>query len=159
MSNIYEGSYLTICALAAESVNGGIYSQRDPLLYSSIPLAKSRNGETVVVQFKTHEEWWYWPSHKRGWIFQERVLSRRMLNFGPYLMWNCRTTTIPEFDIRNNERFNIGSQLFRSLTQPNVTDAAEETAIGVYETWHTQACQQINQIQIDPNLGKSNQIK
>ncbi|KAH7142222.1 heterokaryon incompatibility protein-domain-containing protein [Dactylonectria macrodidyma] len=49
MSDIYQGNYLTICALAAESMNGGLYSQRNPLLYSSMPLRKTIDGETAVI--------------------------------------------------------------------------------------------------------------
>lgn len=139
MCDIYQGSYLTICALAAESMDGGLYSQRNPLLYGSLPLGKTIDGEAAVIRSHASGSWWYWPSHKRGWIFQERVLSRRMMNFGPYLTWSCRESTVSEFDIgssHSNERFGIGAQLYQSLMQPNVVGSEGESAMHVYQTWH-----------------------
>ncbi|KAH6686351.1 heterokaryon incompatibility protein-domain-containing protein [Plectosphaerella plurivora] len=137
MASIYEGSHLTICALGAESMDGGLYSLRNPFLYSSIPLTET-GGRRVDIRFKMSDDsWWWWPAHKRGWIYQERILSRRVLSFGPFMVWTCRQTMVKEFDITpsyGDGRFVLSSQLYRSLI---ATEASrEDRSDAVYKAWH-----------------------
>lgn len=138
MASIYEGSHLTVCALGAESMDGGLYSLRNPLLYSSIPLTEANDGKRLHVRFQMSDDaWWWWPAHKRGWIYQERILSRRMLSFGPYLVWNCRQTMIKEFDIAlsfGDGRFVLSSRLYQSLVAPE--ESGEDRAVAIYRAWH-----------------------
>ncbi|CAM1502944.1 Fc.00g077200.m01.CDS01 [Cosmosporella sp. VM-42] len=120
MGEIFEGSYCTIAALDAKGVNGSAETDRG--LFSS-GLHKLRNahfllrGENDEPQGELHEVFIHealasfriplWLQnrawHVRGWVFQERLLSRRCIFFTEAkLAWRCNRyweteqTAIPE---------------------------------------------------------------
>jgi hypothetical protein len=88
MAQYYQNSFLTISA--AESTEGLFY--------------KHTNGAQVLWQAEPPEQFkGRWPSynicireplahdastlHSRGWVFQEHVLSPRVVHFGKELVW------------------------------------------------------------------------
>lgn len=109
MANIYENAYLTIAATSSRDPNGGLFSPQRlrqellcgrrfgadgaPYLVSAVedvPHPKPRD-ESVKPLVRN------WPLLTRGWVFQERLLSPRVMHFGyPEMFWECRETSLCE---------------------------------------------------------------
>lgn len=100
MSSIYANAYLTIAASSAECDQSGFLG---PRRYATTPLWFN-NRTPVHVRRDIH-----WDSkidpftnsksnlHWRAWVYQERLLSRRVLYFEhDELVWECRTDTYCE---------------------------------------------------------------
>ncbi|OHE94939.1 HET domain-containing protein [Colletotrichum orchidophilum] len=100
MAAVYSNSYLTLAATKSSDVNGGLLSPRKKRSYIRLPRGSSSNEDQVVLasilplhkeiiheyHLKMEEE----PLTKRAWVFQERVLARRILHFGSEQMyWEC----------------------------------------------------------------------
>lgn len=91
MHIIYRDSYLTIAASKSNGPNGGLFAVSSP----NYMLREWRvDSQTVCIRTrrKIHhfESSNQFPLLDRGWVFQERVLSRRILHFGPQeLIWEC----------------------------------------------------------------------
>lgn len=110
MANIYENAFLTIAATKANGHEEGLHSDGESrtVLLERIPAQEIGHGlsEDVYVRLEYqdegrirhwdirspdqhHEEW---PLLTRAWVFQERLLSPRMLHFAKReLVWECRT--------------------------------------------------------------------
>ncbi|KAJ3468234.1 hypothetical protein MRS44_002299 [Fusarium solani] len=70
MRDVYANSFCTIAASASSGPEGGLFRSRQP--------------EQSALQLS--------ELHTRGWIFQERFLSPRVLSFGhDQIMWECMT--------------------------------------------------------------------
>lgn len=120
MASTYQNSDLTITALAAASADQGLYMQRNPLCYSALPIP-DRDGQVRIYLHppdSAEDRHRSWPSHKRGWIFQERILSRRSINMGPYFVWACEETIKHEFGLDCSQEFELGPRFQRLLKQP-----------------------------------------
>lgn len=96
MHQIYSDAWLNISADRAESAQAGFLQRRSPLSLRScmIPNSLSKgfsNANSVVlpVQRGLLEDYLSGP-FSRGWIFQERHFSRRILHFGEFkTIWEC----------------------------------------------------------------------
>ncbi|KAK1835433.1 heterokaryon incompatibility protein-domain-containing protein [Podospora conica] len=106
MCEIYSGSYLNIAATGAADSRGGLFAERDersvqPLKVqiSSPPppppgKPSSRGSVARYYDVLDEDEWLRQversPLCRRGWVLQERVLTRRSLHFGKrQLYWEC----------------------------------------------------------------------
>ena len=101
MDIVYGGAHLTICAADGDGADAGlkgldssarIFTQHieeyDPGFAPPVDLMVSHLAETYINQ----SEW-----NKRGWTFQERMLSKRCLVFVDGRMYfQCRTMTMCE---------------------------------------------------------------
>lgn len=92
MGAIFEGAACTIAAVGAEDNNGGCFARRNPLEISKCRILKSliyvhRNEDSLLnIAEATRNT----PLSHRGWIFQERLFSRRTLSFGKRgVFWSC----------------------------------------------------------------------
>jgi hypothetical protein len=105
MASIYENSYLTICATHAKDGHGGLFSDRQLTTKRAVPFALGTlaNNPPITVygrwEFEHHRgnkggneysarttE----PLNRRGWAFQERLLSRRTIDFlSAEIVWQC----------------------------------------------------------------------
>lgn len=109
MGLVYSAAWCTIAASSAESCHDGIYLTRKegPPLCQFI--VQDVNG--FRVQFSLFESSPKWesfynsnPLNKRGWTFQERELSPRVLHFSTDQMWwECRTLRTQEDLPREDE--------------------------------------------------------
>ncbi|KAH7086132.1 heterokaryon incompatibility protein-domain-containing protein [Paraphoma chrysanthemicola] len=91
MDAIFEGATCTIAAAGASDSHGGCFKTRNPLelLSCQIPGASAYVGAPFAT-LRIHEVTDPSQLSRRGWIFQERLLSCRTLSFGQSgLFWHC----------------------------------------------------------------------
>jgi hypothetical protein len=132
MHKIFENGHLNLSALSSHSMDQGLYAQRNPLQYCPVVIGPTE--EDSRVQLLPNDDWAYnWPVHLRGWIFQERIFSRRTLYFGPCLVWVCQETSRHEFSRDVSPKYTIGPRLRYLLSQStrNETEKWE-----FYLIWH-----------------------
>jgi hypothetical protein len=99
MGIYYSDSVLTIAAMQGHSK--GLFSTRSPL--SSLPFESPISDESFPKILALRQsfpsldfELLASPLDSRGWIFQERLLSRATLHFGPnQLFRECRIPHVP----------------------------------------------------------------
>ncbi|KAH8587021.1 heterokaryon incompatibility protein-domain-containing protein [Bisporella sp. PMI_857] len=83
MHQVYKHSFCTISAIGASNDQGGCFFER------TSPLERDVVASTALFN-SLHES----PLFSRGWVFQERVLSPRILHFGrKHIFWECDTRT------------------------------------------------------------------
>lgn len=102
MANIYKNAYLTIAATSSKDSSGGLFSTRRvrqelvcgqrygadgaPYLVAAVedvPHPKLADESRKLAQ--------KWPLLTRAWVFQERLLSPRVVHFAsPEMFWECR---------------------------------------------------------------------
>jgi len=120
MCDIYERASLTIAALAASALGEGLYLPREPRASVRIKCAtKSKDlgymhiahnrpasdliraeGEFESTSFGQELSLSRWNT--RGWVMQERVMSRRIVYFGRWqIFWECQEQTLMEDGIRD----------------------------------------------------------
>lgn len=95
MRMVYSSSACTIAASASSDETGGLFRPRDATaIRAGLVALKSPNSETRSFHIFERN---YWdrninrgPLHKRGWVFQERHLSCRIIYFtGHQIMFEC----------------------------------------------------------------------
>ena len=94
MYDVYKNALLNISADDSPDTRGGCFRERDPLavLPMHLEFAGSDGRPFFLIPhqsdiFSSVNEA---PLAKRGWVFQERQLSRRVLHFTSHeLMWEC----------------------------------------------------------------------
>jgi hypothetical protein len=97
MGHIYRNAILNVGALeaardASPSPTTGLFVNRDPVLYSPFALTIQRVGfENNYLAFRSDGagQLRFGPLMRRGWVLQERLLSRRSVYFGKQLLWEC----------------------------------------------------------------------
>ncbi|KAK0627887.1 heterokaryon incompatibility protein-domain-containing protein [Immersiella caudata] len=101
MASIYANGFLTIAATKSKDGRGGLFTATSSRLNTfTIP----NPTPTGPAQYQIHawprithfshtpQDWWSddFPLLSRGWVYQERQLSQRMLHFGPSeILWEC----------------------------------------------------------------------
>jgi hypothetical protein len=112
MSDIYQRATCTIAATGAEDSFRGLYLPRRP----NGPCAKLPCivGDRVVgemlitakaIDQDFQQEIEESPWAHRGWVFQERLLSRRIIHFGSsQVYWECRHGVLSETEIENERK-------------------------------------------------------
>jgi hypothetical protein len=114
MASIYEDSYITIAATASANSEGGLTPLSNPShppleLHGSGPDGEYHIGvrKPIPHWYEDHENFRHWsaftdmsadfPLLTRAWAFQERLLSPRILHFGPCeLLWECNAAVFCE---------------------------------------------------------------
>ena len=98
MCNVYEHAYLTIAATAAENANTGLFVHTRWARFSMagrtpeqpfrvMALGPYRHSSTTPVDPSLP----FWPLFQRAWVFQERLLSPRVVHFcDREVVWECR---------------------------------------------------------------------
>ncbi|KAH3910011.1 hypothetical protein HBI56_128680 [Parastagonospora nodorum] len=98
MADIYENAFLTIAATKSSDSEGGCFSRLTGLdqakhlessgLYASKRVKPYLPGTGYALMSREGP----WPLLRRAWVFQERLLSPRVVHFTDYqLVWECRS--------------------------------------------------------------------
>lgn len=97
MIDVYRNATCNISAAASSNSSEGLFLDRDSTLAEPI----KANFRTDRTGFVPHDFWpeyiWTWgletgPLMSRGWVLQERTLSRRNLHFRrDQVVWECRS--------------------------------------------------------------------
>ena len=101
MARIYSGAFVTLAATAADCSSSGCFRQT-PERPSNTYSYPEPGGSRLEVHIRPQLKGEAWndnslPLFRRGWTFQECLLSRRMINFTDQeLVWGCRTKTVCE---------------------------------------------------------------
>ena len=98
MASIYRNSRFTIAASRASGSDQGCFSET-PVEYVGHELCTRDSATGTEYSFWVRKPINHstWPLLKRGWVFQERLLSRRVLHFtNEELVWECKETTACE---------------------------------------------------------------
>ncbi|KAL8875840.1 MAG: hypothetical protein Q9198_005855, partial [Flavoplaca austrocitrina] len=124
MNDVYECSYLTIVATAAATSDAG-FLHRARLSAVTLPyrddVDPTIDGKFLVTRTVTGRDPWN-PVDKaawntRGWTYQERLLSRRLLHFtSSVLFWECRAIDSSEINV---ERRKLSSRPCWILDHPD----------------------------------------
>jgi hypothetical protein len=106
MASVYQDADLVISATKSSSVHEGLFSDLHPRFEEHSLSVESTDGHKEKVYFRhslTHlpgpldqhpPGTTPLPLISRGWAFQERLLARRILHFGPEeLIWECLEQT------------------------------------------------------------------
>jgi hypothetical protein len=96
MANIYQNAYVTLAAAVSKNPTGGCYTREDSPLEHKIgkPVAAVHYSDgtesDVFARRMFRHDANSLPLLKRGWVYQERILSPRIVYFaGEELVWEC----------------------------------------------------------------------
>ena len=99
MGMIYRKAWINLSASGASDVGKeGLFFARDPEAVRPVQIRlASTHGDVERYYLMRHT---FWEDQfrqsaifERGWVFQERLLSRRVLHFGKdQILWECRET-------------------------------------------------------------------
>jgi len=102
MCAVYEHAYLTIVATSADSHEGFLKRTPSRLIVMPFPISAALNGvfyidpdpRNVIYDLVESSKW-----NKRGWTFQERVLSPRLLHFTKKAVYfECKVCKLSEYE-------------------------------------------------------------
>ncbi|KAI1300819.1 heterokaryon incompatibility protein-domain-containing protein [Xylaria venustula] len=96
MADIYENAHITLAATKSGSGAGGCFSIALPERKAYELRCDDDDGtpHSIYVRRNLHDDYNVGPNNnpllRRGWVFQERLLSPRVLHFGAQeLYWEC----------------------------------------------------------------------
>jgi hypothetical protein len=98
MADVYSGAQCNIAASASRNGGEGLFRARNPCLARPLNVWATWKGEglaegpyTLIYADPFEVEILPEPLNRRAWVFQERLLSRRVLQFGTnQVHWKCR---------------------------------------------------------------------
>ena len=118
MASIYHNADLTIAATATRGGNEGFLSERHGNVFQSLELpscSKEEQSSRVYMRQKppAAPHWFSYgngeqplydfPLLGRGWVLQERILSRRVIHFtASEILWECANATHCECGVYDN---------------------------------------------------------
>lgn len=95
MDSVYRNSICNIAATGSSDSGGGLFQDRDEAWVIPEEVEIQYRGHNRVYLASLQSLWGKWVSrsslNRRGWVFQERLLSPRTLHFSSQLFWECRT--------------------------------------------------------------------
>jgi hypothetical protein len=96
MATVYQNAYITFAATASDGPHGGLYTHAHDMRphRTGTPLAVVKYRDGSEREFSARRPFDHnlkaRPLLSRGWVYQERVLSPRLLHFvGEELVWEC----------------------------------------------------------------------
>lgn len=146
MASVYAGSYITIAATGAENNQAGHFVDRN--LATARVSCPYDNGESLDLYVRkpiSHDMFWQedqtfvkdpkedprLPLLSRGWVYQERILSPRVLHFTPdELVWECMQSSKCECGT-----FRYGGDLEKANMSMSLV-AGDLTTDYINSAWH-----------------------
>ncbi|KAH7176377.1 heterokaryon incompatibility protein-domain-containing protein [Dactylonectria macrodidyma] len=138
MGDIYHNAFLTISASHARDGSGGCFNKQSSVGLGETTITITTNDHSTglkssimlssTFQFHPPRVVEDSPINSRGWVYQERILSPRIVHFtATQLIWECRKAYRLE-DLRPLASSTIPSMVLR----PEILDTAM-----LVERWHT----------------------
>ncbi|KAK8859223.1 heterokaryon incompatibility protein-domain-containing protein [Apiospora arundinis] len=96
MGDVYQRALLNLAATHGKDSNAGLFSSQHPQTSSGVfEVNEPVSGSDVIELIVTNDvEVPSEPLNKRGWVFQERLLSGRIVHFfDGYALWDCAQLT------------------------------------------------------------------
>ncbi|PYH51302.1 HET domain-containing protein [Aspergillus niger CBS 101883] len=96
MEKVYSHAFVNISATLAENGTEGLLVPRQSHAFSAPPGIEVNAHGKIETQYIINSDFWHdqvsnAPLNKRGWVFQERFLARRVIHFGPrQIGWECQ---------------------------------------------------------------------
>ena len=147
MGTYYASAAINFAATAACDDAAGLKSTRNPLAIAPCILRREAPArETMSSRFLCWRPQDFSDNvdrsalYKRGWTFQERLLSHRTIHFGNQLFWECASLRASEafpVGVDLPEIFNddYGQTLKRRLRSTFDCDVTTEVVAELYQTW------------------------
>jgi hypothetical protein len=101
MASVYENAFICIAATWSSNSDGGCFSQIHDK-YKAKKLGSSGLYARHIppkfpIRVKAPSSFQDWPLITRGWVYQERLLSPRMVHFAKHhLYWECNSVFLSE---------------------------------------------------------------
>ena len=147
MGTFYALATINFAATAACDDAAGLKSFRNPLTIAPCILRREASSPDT-----TSSRFLCWRPHdfldnvdrsvlyKRGWTFQERLLSHRTIHFGSQLFWECASLRASEafpvgVDLPGIFKDDFGQTLKRRLRSGYDCDLTTEVVAELYQTW------------------------
>jgi hypothetical protein len=103
MSDVFSQSAITIAATSSTDSQGGLFFPRSTEPSAQLLWTVSDECPPERISFRSHDDMRYYslvdrgPLNQRGWVFQERLLSKRIVHFtSDRLFWECQQTALEE---------------------------------------------------------------
>jgi hypothetical protein len=125
MSGIYANASMTLSATRAENPRQGCFVALDERYISRTRTFTNTDHEKYELHCHEMFDEFETPLFRRGWVFQERMLSRRIIHFMEQeLWWECRECFHCECNsFRRSSSYgrqNLGSQLSKLSSCENI---------------------------------------
>ncbi|ORX96558.1 heterokaryon incompatibility protein-domain-containing protein, partial [Clohesyomyces aquaticus] len=95
MDKVYRNCICNIAATASSDYGNGLFQERNPFWSTPKKIRIQYSGHDGVYSASPTHLWGKWISNaslnRRGWVFQERLLSPRTLHYSTQLFWECPT--------------------------------------------------------------------
>jgi hypothetical protein len=133
MAQVYSNSAFTICADAASSTDEGIFQERTALQSHSFGPDSSMCLQTLCGPWADITQH---PLYRRGWAFQERLLSARNLHFlQSQIAWECNITLYLEEGRgrQTNPDGHIAKQTFTKFFHQQQDENKKPTEVDIVE--------------------------
>jgi hypothetical protein len=143
MGSIYQNSYLTIAATKCHGSDESLFTEINPV-YKAIEVTKAGNAPILFRKRLEHPDaldYAYcslfeedFPLLTRGWVYQERLLSPRMIHFATNeLVWEC----LEESWCECSRPFEQGAGNQQRSEKSRHSDLFDEIEyVDVCEEWH-----------------------
>lgn len=122
MSKYYGGSYLTLAATASSDADGGLFLNNQ--VFASF---QDCSGELhyLVAKRIADRDILFYPFFWRGWIYQERILSPRVLHFADGLYFECRKHVVDEsYQLQSGRCWSVKTSFWESVSRTELADNA-----------------------------------
>jgi hypothetical protein len=133
MAAVYENAYFTIAATGSDGCSDRLFKTMEPVADGSPAMQIGHSGFYVSrswqhpwrIHSREAEDWQLFPLLSRGWVYQERLLSRRFIYFTTNeVMWECRESR--RCECRFEER------RFKKEPKPGIRDLSWTEAVEYY---------------------------
>lgn len=146
MHDVYKNSALTISAFSSLNDNTGLFFQRnvDQIVPTVVHLRTSNSDQLAPYRHdgdncRTYSILWHKEAEttKRGWCYQERVLSPRVVHFGrSQIYWECRQRNACEMHPNRAGR-PITRSTFKRLLGGPMPDISADPYMALLQNWYT----------------------
>lgn len=144
MGDVYASASLTIAATGSQSGDGGCFHERDPIVFNRCEIGVSSIDELMPVRRYVCQDDLtdlrhgvdIAPLNRRGWVLQERLLSRRILHFGSTMLyWECGQRAASEMNTNGFVYKQFPTDFYRNFI-PSSEFYSSRPSRGIKNRWN-----------------------